>query len=338
MQIVYSVEEAFRTVSGGCVATIGNFDGVHHGHQQLIKAVVRQSSEMSLPSVVVTFSPHPEQFFSPDTAPALIMQEGAKLELFAALGVDVALILPFTADLAELVPEDFVRNILADGLHVRHLFVGHDYAFGKGRKGNSALLSELGGQYDFNFTQLMPVFAKGEVISSTRIRSCLQKGMVDEARMLLGRPFFMPGTVMHGRKRGGSAIGFPTANLCIPEKTLAPANGVYATKVCVMPELPLPVATKGIVPTSPTGKEYFGVTNIGTSPTFGDVGLRVETHILDFEGDIYDTPIRLWFIEYLRGEQKFASVQELSQQISRDIANARRFFSRLQGSGPKATA
>jgi len=338
MQIVYSVEEAFRTVSGGCVATIGNFDGVHQGHQQLIRSVVRQSEEMSLPAVVITFTPHPEQFFSPQTAPALIMQENAKLELFAALGVDVALILPFTAGLAGLSPEDFVNRVLVEGLHVCHLFVGHDYAFGKGRKGNSSLLSNLGRECGFSFTQLMPVFSLGEVISSTRIRSCMQKGMVDEARVLLGRPFFMQGTVTHGKKRGGASIGFPTANLATQAEFLAPASGVYATKVCIVPELPLPVSTKTIVPSSGNGKEYYGVTNVGTSPTFGDVDLRVETHILDFHGEIYDTPIRLWFVEHLRGERKFTSVQELSGQIALDIAQARTIFSRLQGSGSKPPA
>lgn len=299
--------------------TIGNFDGVHLGHQALIKRVLEQARASGLPAVVITFDPHPLKVVMGDKAPPMLMSLQHKLECLADLGVDLALVIPFTREVANLSPEDFVRQVLVENLNTRHLVVGYDYAFGKGRRGNAALLAELGRAMNFTVEEFPAVYIEGDVVSSTRIRAMLRLGDARETRVLLGRPYSVEGVITHGMNRGGRLLGFPTANLQLEESLLLPKPGVYAALAEVDPKV---LTLPGVY----TGREGFyikGVANIGTNPTFGEESLRVETHLLDFHSDIYGKAFRVHFIQRLRDERKFDGVTELIEQIRRDSEKAR---------------
>lgn len=323
MRFTPSLQDAAKLVTGGCVATIGNFDGVHLGHQALIKKIVDQKKQAGLPAILITFTPHPIFLFKPDMAPRMLMTDENKLNLIKSLGVDACIVLPFTHKLANLSPEEFVKEILVDSLAVQHLYVGHDYAFGKGRQGNAKLLAELGKKYAFSVEQIKAVDAMEGVVSSTRIRSRINEGRVEKAGKLLGRPYFIDGQVGHGKNRGGTQLGYPTANMTVPDNLIIPKPGVYATRLEIRQKTKKP----GKEIFSPLASSLCGVTNVGYNPTFGDVPLSIETHILDFNQDLYDASLRLWFMHRLRDEQKFSSVQELKNQISKDTEKTRELLS-----------
>ena len=308
-----------RALSRGCAVTIGNFDGVHLGHQALIKKVVLEAREAGLPTVVITFNPHPLEVVMGENAPPMLMSLQHKLECLADLGVDLTLVIPFTREIADLSPEDFVRKILVESLNTRRLVVGYDYAFGKGRRGNASLLCELGHNFGFSVEEFPAVYIDGDVVSSTRIRAMLRLGDARETRNLLGRPYSVDGVVAHGMNRGGKLLGFPTANLNLEQRLLLPKSGVYA----VLAEVDPKVHTLPGVCTGSGGRYIKGVANVGTNPTFGDESLRVETHLLDFHSDIYGKPFRVHFIQRLRDERKFNGVTELIEQIRRDSDKAR---------------
>ena len=317
-----SIPLAPRALARGCAVTIGNFDGVHLGHQALIRRTVARASEAGLPAVAITFDPHPLRVIKgldgQDAPPQIISLEH-KLECFAALGINLALVMPFTLETAARSPEDFARTILADCLHTRTLVVGYDYALGKSRRGDAALLAELGREHGFTVEQLPALHLHGDIVSSTRIRELLHRGEVAHAAQLLGRPHSVEGRVVWGRSRGGSLLGFPTANLGMDEDLLLPAGGVYA----VLAELaPKRQSLLGVW-TGSSGSYLKGAANVGSNPTFGDEPLRVETHLLDFHADIYDFFFRVYFIERLRDERKFNGASELMEQIRRDIARVR---------------
>ena len=238
--------------------------------------------------------------------PAITLLEH-KLECIEASGVQVCVVLPFTRELAAREPEAFVREILVEGLYLKHLVIGYDYAFGKGRRGNFELLSALGQKYGFGVERLDPVIINGAVVSSTRIRDMVQAGNVWDARPLLGRFHQVRGLVVHGQKRGRQ-LGFPTANVGVRDE-LVPLSGVYAVWVEV----------EGVVRP--------GVANIGKNPTFGDFELSVEAHILDFKGKIYDQPIRVHFVQRIRSEKKFSGPEELILRIREDIGLGRMILS-----------
>lgn len=287
--------------------TIGNFDGVHLGHRSLIRATREKAAALGIPSAVVTFDPHPQQLLDPAHAPSPLTSPGRKLELLAELGLDLALVLPFTAGLAALGPEEFVRSVLLDGLDMRHLVVGYDFALGNQRKGNAALLRSMGEQYGFSLERKTPVCCNGVTVSSSRIREYLREGRVDAAALFLGRPHSVDGTVIHGFGRG-KGLGFPTINIS-HGGTMLPAPGVYAVLVELAPlDNPGP---------------YMGVANIGTNPTFGGRSLSLEAHVLDFSRDVYGCSARVSFIHRLRGETRFPDAGALARQIPRDIADAR---------------
>lgn len=314
-----SLPLAPRALARGCAVTIGNFDGVHKGHQALIQRTIERARAEGLPAVVITFDPHPLRVVKGKNAPPQLISLQHKLECFADLGVDLALVLPFTQKTAVLSPEEFVDEILVKSLHTRRLLVGYDYAFGKGRCGNAALLAELGKQNGFEVEELFAVSVNGEVVSSTRIRQALSEGNTAEAAMLLGRPHSVEGVVAHGMNRGGRLLGFPTANLQMDDDLLLPKTGVYA----VLAELnPKHHSLPGIC-TGSGGAYLKGVANVGKNPTFGDDYLRVETHLLDFHTDIYGAPFRVHFMERLRDERKFNGVTELVEQIRNDVDRAR---------------
>lgn len=288
---------------GSCV-TIGNFDGVHQGHRHLLARVRDRARQLGIPSVVITFEPHPQRFFTGSKIPPFITVYEEKIALINELGIDFVVCLEFDAALASMAPEEFVRRILVQDMHTQELIIGYDYAFGKGRQGNYALLSALGLELGFSVEQLDPVILDGAIVSSTRIRELVESGDVWAARPLLGRFYRVTGTVVHGQNRGGRLLGFPTANMRLRDE-LFPQTGVY----CCWAEV--------------EGTLHQAVANIGFNPTFGNDVLSVEVHILDFQANLYGSTMRVHFVQRLRGEKKFAGLDELKAQISCDVEQGR---------------
>lgn len=307
MIIARDIEEIKDVITGSCV-TIGNFDGVHKGHQKLIGLACSRAKAQGLTSAVVTFDPHPLRVLRSDRTPPFITLTEQKLELISEHGPEVCLLLNFTMEMAKLAPEDFVRKYLLDGLHMREMIIGYDYHLGKGRAGNFETLSELGRQCGFTVDRLDPVSIDDAVVSSTRIRDLVQAGKVWPVRPLLGRFYQIKGEVVHGMNRGGRLLGFPTANLKLVDE-LFPKAGVYAIWVEVDKEI------------------YKGVANIGKNPTFGNDALSVEAHLLDFSGDLYGRDIRVHFVQRIRDEKKFSGIDELKARILKDADLGRQILS-----------
>jgi riboflavin kinase/FMN adenylyltransferase len=289
------------------VATIGNFDGVHKGHQALFKKVIERASDINGTSLVITFDPHPIKVMSPDRLKPLITGLEQKKELVTELGLDVLLLMQFTREFAAISAGEFVKVILVDRLGIKEIVVGYDYAFGHNRKGNIEILQEMGQKFDFTVHQIDPVFVGETLVSSTSIRNLLLEGKVSEVNQLLGRQYQIRGEVIKGKSRGGALLGYPTANLHLTDG-LIPKRGVYVVLVEV------------------AGKLYQGLTSIGFNPTFKDQRLSIETHILGLSRNIVKQKIRINFLARLRDEIAFAGPEELSQQISRDIKAAQEFF------------
>jgi riboflavin kinase / FMN adenylyltransferase len=292
------------------ILALGNFDGLHRGHRKILDRVGRVASEHGGTSVVMTFDPHPPRVVRPDKAPPLLMTKPQKLEAFADAGVQGAAIVPFTPELSRWDPEMFVRTILVDWLRVAEVWVGANFLFGHDRAGNFSTLRALGPRYGFKAEKIDPVRYKEFVVSSTRVRRLISEGRIDEAGALLGHQYYVDGTVVQGDRRGRT-IGFPTANLCT-ENELLPPHGVYATTTRIGTEV------------RPS------VTNIGTRPTVDASGrLTIETHIFNLDRDLYGTAIRIGFVQRLRDERAFESVDVLREQIDADCRRARVLFDRL---------
>lgn len=308
MPIVNDPAEIAGDLDRGTSLTIGNFDGVHRGHSRLLSLVMDRAAQHGLTSLAVTFDPHPLRVIRGQTPPFLTTTR-QKLELLKASGLDYVLCLEFTPDMAQLSPEEFVERYLVRGLACRHLVIGHDYSFGRGGAGNYDTLLELGEKYGFVTERIEALTINGEVVSSTRIRDLIQQGRVEEAQPLLGRHFQVEGAVIKGSRRGGPLIGVPTANLEITDE-LVPLPGVYAVRA------------------EHDGVSYPGVANVGHNPTFNQQALSVEVHLFDFSGDLYGKRLGVSFVSRLRGEIRFSGVEELKQQIHRDIEEGRRL---LQG-------
>jgi riboflavin kinase / FMN adenylyltransferase len=292
------------------VLALGNFDGLHRGHVKIIERVNRRAGERGCTSVVMTFDPHPPRVVRPDKAPPLIMTKAQRLEAIAAAGIQGTAVVRFTHELSQWDPETFVRTVLVDWLHVAEVWVGANFLFGRDRAGNFSLLRALGARYGFRAEKIDPVRYREFVVSSTRIRRLIGEGRVDEAGALLGHPYYVDGTVVEGARRGRE-LGCPTANLEVVNE-LAPPNGVYATTVQLDSVI------------------HPSITNIGVRPTFGDTARPVvETHVLGFEGDLYGAPVRLGFVQRLRDERAFESVEQLRAQIDADRQRARSLFERM---------
>jgi len=292
------------------VLALGNFDGVHRGHRKILERLQRVAIERGATSVVMTFEPHPPRVVRPDKAPRLLMTTRQKLDEIAAVGVHGAAIVRFTPELSRWDPETFVRVVLVDWLRVSEVWVGANFLFGHDRAGNFSLLRTLGAQYGFKAEKIDPIRYKEFVVSSTRIRRLVAEGRVDEAGALLGHQYYMDGTVTQGDRRGRT-IGFPTANLCT-ENELMPPNGVYATTATI------------------AGTVRRSVTNIGVRPTVDTSGrTTIETHIFDFDRDLYGSSIRLGFVQRLRDERAFESLEALHNQIAADCGRARVLFDHL---------
>jgi riboflavin kinase/FMN adenylyltransferase len=301
------VGELGRPLRAPTVA-IGNFDGVHLGHQALVAACRAQARADNGEAVVLTFDPHPARFFAPALAPPMIMSLARRLELLAEAGADVVVIEPFDATFAALEAETFVEAVLRDDLGARHLVVGYDFTFGRGRRGTAPLLSALGAQLALGVTIVPAVTAGGVVCSSTKIREFVLEGRVEGARLLLDRPFEVTGEVVRGAERGRT-LGIPTANLR-PEGELLPRTGIYAARARLL---------------AAAGGSWRAAVSVGTNPTFaaGTPEVTVEAHLLDFEGDLYGYRLELALERRLRDERRFASVDELVREIHKDIARTR---------------
>jgi riboflavin kinase/FMN adenylyltransferase len=291
------------------VAAIGNFDGVHRGHQQILARVVERARARGHLAVAATFDPHPSRVLRVDSAPPLITSIGQRLGLFEAAGIDAALVIPFTMEFARLSPEEFAAQILKETLHVSTVFVGGNFRFGHRQEGDANRLVELGEQLGFAVDIVSAVRLRGQLVSSTLVRRAVAEGFVERAGRMLGRPFALTGEIQRGTGQGRRLV-VPTLNLAW-EQELVPGRGVYATEALV------------------GGKLYRAATNVGLRPTFQGHVLTVESHLLDFSENLVGGPMEVRFWHRLRDEKKFASPAALREQVLHDIARARHFFTRL---------
>lgn len=310
MKLIEQLDE-IKEPFPNAVITIGNFDGVHIGHQALFHEVIERAETVNGTAIAMTFEPHPIRVLKQNGHPPLITLSEQKIELMESAGLDVVICVPFTLKFAALTARDFVEDLLIRRIGARVIVVGKDYTFGKGREGNVDLLRTMGKDLDFEVvvTDWIPApRARSERISSTRIRELVMEGSMVEALKMLGRHYQIRGEVERGRDRGGKLLGFPTANINLQDE-LCPKTGVYAVTVeCA-------------------GTKFKGVANIGYSPTFEDHQFTVEVHILDFNEEIYGEKIRVNFIKRLRDEIKFSGIDELSEQIHKDVEHAKELLS-----------
>jgi riboflavin kinase/FMN adenylyltransferase len=304
MQILKGSREAKSLGLKNPVITIGNFDGVHLGHQKILKRTIQRARALDGVSVVYTFHPHPLKVVRPEAEPQSITTFEEKVRLIEAIGIDCLVCENFTRQFAEQPPEEFIKNIIVDRIHPREIIIGHDYAFGKNRKGSIELLQKMGDIFHFKVQVIDNITIKNIPVRSTTVRRLITMGKVSLADKLLGRPYSLSGRVVHGKQR---RIGFPTANLS-PGKNLIPKNGVYAIRT-----------------QTPYGV-FNGIVNVGYNPTFDNERLTIEAHLFNFSGDLYGRDITIQFIKRVRGEKKFGDVPALVKQIERDISFTKRFL------------
>ena len=311
MKTVTDLNE-IRAPFKNAVITIGNFDGVHLGHQALFHEVIEKADAIGGTSVAMTFEPHPMRILKHNNHPPLITLYEQKSELIERTGIDVIVCVPFTKEFASLTARQFIEDLLIRKIGMKAIVVGEDYSFGKNREGNLELLKTFAGQ--MNFEVIVADWIKmsrklPDRISSTKVRELVMDGRMQEAHKMLGRHYQIRGIVVTGRDRGGKLLGIPTANINLHDE-LCPKTGIYAVTV------------------ERQGLQLKGVANIGYSPTFDDHEFTVEVHILDFDEDIYGEKIRVNFIQRIRDEKKFSGIDELIEQIHKDIAAAREIFAR----------
>ena len=317
MKVLYRLE-ALATEYSRPVATIGNFDGVHLGHQQLMRDLVRRAAEIGGTPMVVTFHPHPLQVLAPGNAPRQIQTLEQKLETIEALGIQLVIVVPFDLQFAQMSARDFVNKILCDKVRVREVYVGPNFAFGHRREGSFSLLREIGEERGFLTGKIHQVQFRGSRVSSTAIRQALLAGQAGLAARLLGRPFSLSGKIIHGSATG-AGIRVPTANLETANDLIL-RRGVYVTMI------------------SMDGRRHKGVTNVGVRPTLTGADpsapLTIETHLLDFHGDVYGRETTLEILVRLRDERRFPDTQALYSQIQKDVRKARRYFCWLERIAP----
>jgi riboflavin kinase/FMN adenylyltransferase len=312
MKIYHSLAEVPADF-GPCALTIGNFDGVHFGHRRILRQVVALAAARGWKSAVLTFDPHPTRVVAPDRTPVLLTAPLHRAELMSQEGIEEVLILPFTAELARLSPEDFVRQLLVERLGVRAVLVGHNFCFGYRQSGNVRLLGELGARLGFETDMVPAVDWRGRAVSSSGIRGLLNAGRVSLAARLLQRPYGLDGAVVEGRGVGSKQT-VPTLNM-VPDAGLVPATGVYLTRA---------IDLAG-------GRQWNAITNIGYRPTFGSSDqLSIETFLLDPFDGVRPDRIRLEFLWRVRDERKFDSPAALKEQILRDVRVAERYFRRTR--------
>jgi riboflavin kinase/FMN adenylyltransferase len=307
MQIIRGLQN-LTTEHHGCVATIGNFDGVHLGHQAVLGQLAEKSDELDLPLVVVTFEPQPQEFFRPEESPPRLTRFREKVQALRRYAVDRVLVLRFNEKFSQQSPDKFIQNLLVDGLGVKYLVVGDDFHFGKKRAGDFSMLQDAGMEQGFEVINMRTFALDEKRVSSTRVREALWVGDLNAAEKLLGRTYRMSGRVAHGDKKGRS-IGFPTANIHL-HRINTPLSGVFAVELFGIEGEPLP-----------------GVANLGTRPTVGGMKTLLEVHLFDFESDIYGRHVHVDFLRKLRDERRFDSFDELKTQIQADVEQALDFFS-----------
>jgi riboflavin kinase / FMN adenylyltransferase len=297
------------------VVTVGNFDGVHLGHRAILARVIQRAQELDCQPVAMTFEPHPTKVLNPDGNLRLLTTPAQKIDLLTRAGVAVV-VQAFTREFAAIPAREFVRDYFVERLKVREVVIGHDYRFGHRRQGNIDLLKKIGESLGFTVQVVWAVEVEDAVVSSSLIRAMLLLGKVKEASRLLGRVYGVAGRVVAGKGRGAKMLGVPTANL-VSENDLLPSCGIYAVRV-----------VRG-------GKKLPGVANIGTCPTFDNQELTLEVHLLDFDGDLYGESLYVEFVERLRDEQRFPSIEALAAQIRADMALARRVLAGDRGPGAR---
>ncbi len=291
------------------VVTIGNFDGVHLAHQQILRGAIDRANATDSMSSVLTFFPHPARVLRPEHAPALLMTLPQRLQAFQSFGMEATLVLPFDHDLAKVTPEDFVRRFLVDTLRARTVMVGGNFRFGHKQAGDVSLLVSMGQRWDFEVIVVPPVIQDGVIVSSTAVRCAVREGQMDKAARLLGRPFELAGEITKGTGQGRKLV-VPTLNLATEQQCL-PKNGVYATESVV------------------GGISYRSATNVGVRPTFDGHRLAIESHLIDFSDSLTSGSMEVWFCKRLRDEQKFSGPEALREQVLRDIGDAQAYFASL---------
>jgi riboflavin kinase/FMN adenylyltransferase len=305
MKVIFDLKEPLKFSTS---ATIGIFDGVHIGHKKIISLMQKDAKEKGLTSCVITFYPHPQKVLRGTDIP-LIVPLKERFRLLEKENVEVTVCYNFTKEFAAIPAEDFVRDILVRRVNVKSIFVGPDFLFGRKRGGNIELLEAMGRTYKFETRMVEPAVLDGEVVSSTAIRNLIEDGMVKKAVRFLGDYFSIDGRIKEGEKRGRK-LGFPTANLDTNWE-IFPKRGVYITWTCL------------------EGERFRSITNVGLRPTFGENQLLIETHIIDFKGDVYGKMMRIKFIDRLRDERRFESIDALVAQISRDVERAKEIFEEM---------
>jgi riboflavin kinase/FMN adenylyltransferase len=313
MQLIRGLHNLTRPIPAS-VVTIGNFDGIHLGHQHVLEQLKSAAIERQLPSIVIIFEPQPIEYFAPDKAPKRLARFREKLDYLKSKEIDYLLCLKFDRDLAGLYAEDFVQSILINRLNTRHLVIGDDFRFGKNRSGNFQFLLDAGQKFGFSVQNTETLIIDGARVSSTRIRDCIRRDDFDQAAKLLGRPYTLSGKIAHGKKLGRE-LGFPTINIKMGDKTLI-VKGIFA------------VSVKGI-----DNRVLPGVASIGTRPTVNGVDTILEVFILDFDQDVYGYSVDVEFLHKIRDEEKFDSLKELGLHIEKDTVKARQYFEQLKQAG-----
>ncbi len=304
---IHNLPKAYR----GCVATIGNFDGIHLGHQAVIGQLAEEAADLCLPSLLISFEPQPMEYFQPAKAPARLTRLREKLQALRRFSVDQVLCLSFNRALAEMPAEAFIKDILIDALKIKYLVVGDDFRFGQDRKGDFAMLQQAGVQFGFQVVNMHTFSIDGKRVSSTRIRKALEQAELGEAERLLGRAYRMSGRVAHGEKLGRE-LGFPTANIELHRKA-TPLQGIFVVEVFGL-----------------EGEPLSGVASLGTRPAVGGTKAILEVYLLDFDQDIYGRHLQVSFLHKLRDEENFDSLEALTEQIQKDVDDAQAYFNELK--------
>ncbi len=307
----------------GSVLTIGNFDGVHKGHQAILQRLEQCAADHQEPSTVMIFEPHPEELFNRDNPPARLTRLREKLQQFKHYHVDRVVLVKFNQQFAQMTAEQFVTDLLLEKLGVKHLIIGDDFHFGFKRQGNYQLLTRMAEAHNFHLENTSTLSLGEERVSSTAVREALTSGDMKKAEALLGRVFSMSGRVFHGDKRGRQ-IGFPTANLLLHRNVL-PLNGVFAVNL--------------ILNEGKSGRaQHQGIANIGRRPTVDGLREQLEVHLFDFDAEIYGKAVRVEFLQFVRSEQKFSGIEQLKAQIEKDVASVKHFFNNTENTEIKVNS
>lgn len=316
-----------------CVLTIGAFDGLHKGHKKILQKVKTLSQKHKLPSVAITFHPHPRQVLNPGNAPRLLTVLSEKIYFLSQCGIDIMVVLPFTKAFSKTTAETFIKDMLLQSFQPREFIIGYDFSFGKDRHGSLTTIKKFSRfrEKGYHVHVIPPVKLKNEIISSTRIRRLIESSGVTDAARCLGHPYFLFGKVIEGEKRG-KTLGFPTANLRFSDEKLLPRNGVYSVRVKVLPDSfknlhPSPDKIKLFYNSQHRAAAFDGVANLGIRPTFKERMRTFEVHLLDIRKNLYGKMLCVEFIQYLRPEKMFKNAEELKNQIQKDIRHTRNIFS-----------